>query len=192
VVADQHARRGPHTELTFGHLEDPLVRLGDAVVLGEHHGLEVPPQSHLLGEPAAVGEQAQPVLRRQRVQTGERVGEEGGVAVAVVEVRGAQLGGQRGVRRLVTALDGAPPLQRAGEAEDAQPGQVELHALPLQRDGGAVVLEVLPAQRCGERSRPRRSHLGHDRHQGLAHDALEVPQRLVPVEEDGLYHRLIR
>ena len=49
VVADEHAHLGSDAELAFDDFEDPLVRLGHAVVLGEDHRLEVAGQSHRLG-----------------------------------------------------------------------------------------------------------------------------------------------
>ena len=57
---------------------------------------------------------------------------------------------------------------------------------------GAVDLQILPPQRVGEGAGPGGTQLGRGGHQRVADDALEVPQCLVPVEEDGLDHGATR
>ena len=86
VITDEHAHLGPDAELAFHHLEDPLVGFGHAVVLREDHRLEVGGQPDRLGQPAAVGQQAQPVVGAQGVEAGDRVGEERRIAIAVRQV----------------------------------------------------------------------------------------------------------
>ena len=182
-----------HPELALDHLEDALVRFGHPVVLGEHDRFEVAGESDLLGEPAAVGQQAQPVAGTQCVEAGQRVGEECGVAVAVVEVRRAELFGERGVRRRVASFHVAPALQGARKPwtrSTARDHSIPSSSTPTTARSG--LLEVLPVQRVAERTRSGRTDLVHDGVQCFADDALEVPQGLVPVEEDGLDHLGIR
>ena len=74
---------------------------------------------------------------------------------------------------------------------DAQLGQGP-HVGQFPCHVGAVGLQVLPAQRVGKGPGPGDAQLGGDRNQRVADDALEVPQCLVPVEQDGLDHGATR
>src|ERR1700691_2988028 len=97
-------------------------------------------------------------------------------------------------RASTSSAASSPPstaLQRAGEAVHAQLGQ-RPHVRELLRHVGAVRLQVLPTQRVGEWAGAGGAQLGGGGDQCLAHDALEVPQRLVPVEQDGFDHGATR
>ena len=107
------------------------------------------------------------------------------------EVRVAQLARQDLVGGLVPAVGGAAALQGAGEAVHAQLGE-RPHVGHLLRHGGSVGLQVLPRQCVGEGAGPGGAQLGGGGDQRVAHDALEVPQCLVPVEEDGVHHGATR
>ena len=192
MVADEDTRRRADAELALGDLENALVRLDHAVVLGEDHRLEVAPEADLVGQPAPVGQQSEPVARPQRVEAGDDVGKERRVPVPMIEVGRGEALGQLAVRSLVAALYPAPSLEGAAEAEDAQAGQVELDPRQLLGYGLAVILELRYGQRVGERAGTGGAELVEDGQQRIVHHALEVPQRLVPVEEDGFDHLRIR
>jgi hypothetical protein len=70
------------------------------MILGEDDSFEEPTQSARLREPAAVGQQADPVAGPERFEAGKRVGEESGVSIPVDEVGSRQLSRQGVILRL--------------------------------------------------------------------------------------------
>ena len=104
------------------------------------------------------------------------------------EVGGGQFLDQCGVRLAVAPLGGAQSVERAGKREHAQPGQVVLHPFELVPHVVPVAGEVLPRQCLGEGAGAGRPQLVRRGLERPSHHPLEVPQGLVPVEEDGLDH----
>ena len=148
---------GTHTELALDDLEDALVGLGHPVVLGEDDRLEVAAQPDRLGQPAPVGEQAQPVVGPQRVEARRRC-------------RGRAPGHGRGARstsRSAPSVSAArptrprrrPPPSRRRSSVRANPStrsRARLYStpsssLPTTTAGRA---RGPPTQRVGERARP--------------------------------------
>ena len=81
MIPDQDGGVGGDPHQRLGDGEDPPVRLCHVVVLGEHHGFEEPAQADDLGQPAAVGQQAEPVVGPQGFEAGKGVVEERGVPI---------------------------------------------------------------------------------------------------------------
>jgi len=91
MITDQDGGFGgdPHQRLDDG--EDPPVWLRHVVVLGENHGFEELTEPDDLGQPAAVGEQAEPVVGPQGLEARQGVVEERGVPIPMIEVGGGEL-----------------------------------------------------------------------------------------------------
>ena len=86
MIPDQDGGVGGDPQQRLGDDEDSPIRLRHVVVLGEHDGFEEPAQAYDLGQSAAVGEQAEPVVRPQGFEAGKGVVEEGGVPIPSGEV----------------------------------------------------------------------------------------------------------